>query len=57
MSATKCDRDQLIINIIISRVIALSIDILEHLCGSIPNNCAATIKCKLAIVDSAGGDN
>ena len=55
MSATECDRDRLIINIIISRVIALSINILEHLRGSIPNNCAATIECKPAIVDSATG--
>ena len=43
---TECDRDRLIIDIIISGVIAFSIDILEHLRSSILNNCAATIKCK-----------
>ena len=56
-SATECDRDRLITDIIVSGVIALSIDILEDLRGPILNNYAATIDCEPAIVDGAGGDH
>ena len=57
MSITKFNRDWLITNIIISRVIALSIDILEHLRGPISNNCTAIIKCEPAIINGASGNN
>ena len=50
-------RHWLITDIVISRVIALSIDILKDLHSPISNTYAATIECKLAIINSAGGDH